>query len=106
MNTRTTDTKRPLALVTGASSGIGFELARKLAERGYDLMMVSDNQEKLDEAAEALSEIDDVTQVEVVQADSSQRDGVLKVHDTVRALHRPVNVLAANAGVGSVRRLF
>lgn len=101
MNTAaTTDPHRPLALVTGASSGIGFELARKLAERGYDLVMVAENAEKLSEAAEALSDIDDVTQVEVVQADLSQREGVRKVYDSVRALHRPVELLAANAGVG------
>lgn len=100
MNTNTSDVQRPLALVTGASSGIGFELARKLAERGYDLVMVADNAEKLNEAADVLSEIDDVTQVEVVQADLSQREGVRKVYDSVRALNRPVGLLAANAGVG------
>lgn len=100
MNTSTTDVTRPLAVVTGASSGIGFELARKLAARGYDLVMVSDNEEKLSEAAESLSDIDEVTQVEVVQADLSQREGVRKVYDSVRALQRPVELLAANAGVG------
>lgn len=100
MNTTTADLQRPLALVTGASSGIGYELSRKLAERGYDLVMVSDNAEKLKEAAEALSEIDDDAQVEVVQADLSQRDGVKKVYDSVCALKRPVALLAANAGVG------
>ena len=100
MNASTTDVRRPLALVTGASSGIGFELARKLAERGYNLVMVSDNPEKLNEAADLLSAIDDVTQVEVVQADLSQREGVRKVYDSVKALHRPIDLLAANAGVG------
>lgn len=100
MNTSTADLQRPLALVTGASSGIGLELARKLATRGYDLVMVADNAEKLSEAADLLSEMDDVTQVEVVQADLSQREGVRKVYDSVRALNRPVELLAANAGVG------
>lgn len=100
MSTSSAEVLRPLALVTGASSGIGYELARKLAERGYDLVMVSDNEEKLQEAAQTLSEMDDVTQVEVVQADLSHREGVRKVYDSVRALHRPVALLAANAGVG------
>jgi uncharacterized protein len=100
MSTLAADVQRPLALVTGASSGIGFELARKLAARGYDLVMVADNIEKLNEAADALSEIDDMTQVEVVHADLSQRDGVRKVYDSVRALQRHVALLAANAGVG------
>jgi uncharacterized protein len=94
------DYERPLALVTGASSGIGYELARKLAQRGYDLVMVSENSEKLDEAADTLSGIDDVTQVETVQADLSQWQGVRKVHEAVRALQRPVDLLCANAGVG------
>lgn len=100
MNTSTADVQRPLALITGASSGIGFELARKLAERGFDLVVVADNAEKLGEAAGQLSAIDDVAQVEVVQADLSQREGVRKVYDSVRALNRPVDLLAANAGVG------
>nr|WP_298724186.1 SDR family NAD(P)-dependent oxidoreductase [uncultured Steroidobacter sp.] len=100
MSANPTDVQRPLALVTGASTGIGFELARKLAERGYDLMMVAEDAEKLNEAADLVSEIDDLTQVEVVQADLSQREGVRKVYDSVRALHRPVELLAANAGVG------
>jgi short-subunit dehydrogenase len=100
MNTPASDVPRPLALVTGASTGIGYELARKLAERGYDLVMVAENTEKLNEAADSLSDIDDVTQVEVVQADLSQREGVRKVYDCVHALQRPVDLLAANAGVG------
>ncbi len=100
MNASVTDFERPLALVTGASSGIGYELARKLAERGYDLLMVAENADKLDEAANALSEIDEATQVEAVHADLSQREGVTKVHEAVRTLQRPVDLLCANAGVG------
>jgi short-subunit dehydrogenase len=100
MNTSIPDAQRPFALVTGASSGIGFELARMLAERGYNLVMVSDNAEKLNEAADLLSGIDDVTQVELVQADLSRREGVRKVYDSVKALHRPIDLLAANAGIG------
>jgi len=100
MNPTSTEAQRPLALVTGASSGIGYELARKLAQRGYDLVVVADNAEKLTEAARTLSAVDEPTQVEVVHADLSQREGVKKVYESVQALQRPVDLLAANAGVG------
>lgn len=95
-----TDQERPLAVVTGASSGIGYELARKFAGQGYDLLVVSSNPQKLGEAAEALSETDENTHIEVVQADLSKPDGVQKLYDSIQALGRPVDVLAANAGVG------
>jgi uncharacterized protein len=91
---------RPLAVVTGASSGIGFELARKFAERGYDLVMVSSDEDKLNDAAHSVSEVNGDAQVQIVRADLSRPDGVEKVYDSVRALDRPVDVLAANAGVG------
>lgn len=100
MNATVTDFERPFALVTGASSGIGYELARKLAERGYDLIMVAENADKLNDAVTTLSEIDESTQVEAVHADLSQREGVTKVYEAVRALQRPVDLLCANAGVG------
>jgi short-subunit dehydrogenase len=95
-----TETSRPLALVTGASSGIGYELARKFAERGFDLVMVSSDQAKLNDAAHSVSEVNGDAQVQVVQADLSKPDGVDKVYESVRALQRPIDVLAANAGVG------
>jgi uncharacterized protein len=95
-----TASSRPLALVTGASSGIGYELARKFAERGYDLVMVSSDQAKLDEAAHNVTESNGDAQVQIVQADLSRPDEVEKVYESVRALQRPVDVLAANAGVG------
>ena len=95
-----TAASRPLAVVTGASSGIGFELARKFAERGYDLVMVSSDADKLNEAAHSVSEVNGDAQVQIVQADLSKPDGVEKVCDSVRALDRPIDVLAANAGVG------
>lgn len=100
MSTTSTDSERPLALVTGASTGIGYELARKLAERGYDLVVIAENAEKLDEAVNTLSEIDESAQVEPIHADLSRREGVTQVYEAVRALQRPVDLLCANAGVG------
>lgn len=97
----TDDTElRPLALITGASSGIGYELARKFGEHGYDLVIVSDNREKLSAAAERLAQLAGEPGIEVVAADLATPDGVRKVHEHVKQLGRPIDVLAANAGVG------
>jgi uncharacterized protein len=100
MSANQTEAFRPLAVVTGASSGIGYELARKFAQHGYDLVVAAEDPEKLRVAAQSLSELDGEAQVETVQADLSQPDGVQKLYESVQALQRPVDVLAANAGVG------
>jgi uncharacterized protein len=91
---------RPLAVITGASSGIGYELARKFASNGYDLVIAASNPDKLREAARSLSEVGPRAQVEAVQTDLSKPEGVRKLYDRLRELGRPVDVLAANAGVG------
>lgn len=91
---------RPLALITGASSGIGYELAHQFAGHGYDLLIVADNRARLDAAAASLSAMDEELSVDAIQADLSGADGVIKVYNAVKALGRPVDVLAANAGVG------
>jgi NAD(P)-dependent dehydrogenase (short-subunit alcohol dehydrogenase family) len=96
----TANISRPLAIVTGASSGIGYELARKFAQRGYDLVVAADDPERLREAADALSEQAEDAKVEIVQVDLTGQDGVRKLYESVQALNRPVDVLAANAGVG------
>lgn len=92
--------RRPLSLVTGASSGIGFELARKLAEVGYDVVVVSSDREKLTAAANAIQGEHANAQVEIVQADLTRAGDVQKLYETVQSLGRPVDILAANAGVG------
>jgi uncharacterized protein len=100
MNVETNAAARPLAVVTGASSGIGYELARTFLANGYDVVVTSSNDEKLSDAAERLGEIDADAHVEPVQADLTTADGVRKLHAEVQALGRPVDLLAANAGVG------
>lgn len=92
--------QRPLALVTGASSGIGYEIARKLAEVGYDIVATSSNREKLSQAADAIHGEFGDAQVEIVQADLTTPDGVKKLYETTKALGRPIDILVANAGVG------
>jgi len=86
---------RPLAVVTGASSGIGYELARLCAENGYDLAIAAD-QPAIVEAKQAL-EASGVN-VQAVQTDLSTEDGVQKLLDLIG--EAPVEVLCANAGHG------
>jgi short-subunit dehydrogenase len=88
-------TKRPLAVVTGASSGIGLELAECCAIDGWDLVIVAD-QGDLDAAAELVRSYG-VT-VDAVRADLAQRAGVDLLMDAVG--DRQVDALLANAGHG------
>lgn len=90
---------RPLAVVTGASSGLGREIARHLGERGWDLVVTARTRERL----EALrDEIVAAHGVDVVVAphDLARDEGVAGVIDRVGALSRPVDLLVANAGFG------
>ena len=82
-----------LAVVTGASSGIGREYARRLASRGTDLIVVGRRQERLDEL---VTEFPDVT-VQTVVADLSTREGIGEVIGVVG--DQPVTMLVNNAGV-------
>lgn len=86
---------RPLALVTGASSGIGLELALLCASHGYDLIIAADRPE-LSDAARRL-EIQGVD-VRAIQTDLSETTGVDRLLDAVG--DRAVDVLMANAGHG------
>jgi uncharacterized protein len=88
---------KKLALVTGASSGIGLSLARELAGRGYDLVACSAG-ERLQTTARQLRD----TSVDVleVQADLATRNGVERLWKQVQSLGRTVDVACINAGVG------
>jgi short-subunit dehydrogenase len=91
-------TPRPLAVVTGASSGIGFELARQFATNGFDLVIAAEDAE-LGLAATRLGS-ETPAQVEHVQTDLATFDGCETLYERVRAGGRPVDALALNAGVG------
>lgn len=86
---------RPLAVVTGASSGIGYELARLAAQDGYDLVIAAD-EPSIVEARQGLEQLG--ARVEAVQADLSTIEGVDHLLATIA--ERPVDVLMANAGRG------
>ncbi len=86
--------QRPLAVVTGASSGIGLELARQCASHGYDLVVAADR--PIEPAVLKLRVMG--AQVRGVQADLSTVEGVDSLCKAVA--ERPVDVLIANAGHG------
>ncbi|MDG2520652.1 SDR family NAD(P)-dependent oxidoreductase [Caulobacter segnis] len=86
---------RPLAVVTGASSGIGYELAKLAAQNGYDLIIAADDL-SLVEAREALKATG--AAVEAVMVDLATTDGVDELLDRIGG--RQVDALLANAGHG------
>lgn len=92
-----TDEPGALALVTGASSGIGRELARVLAGEGYRLIITSEDEAGLRTVASELGGSDIVT---TVVADLRDPEGVEELWDAVEAAGAPLAVLCANAGTG------
>ena len=95
MDAKTVDGSRPLAIVTGASSGIGYELARCCAQNGFDLIVAAD-EPAIQAAALALRQLG--VNVEAVEADLATLQGVDALCAATQA--RPVAVLLANAGRG------
>ncbi|MGY1633357.1 SDR family NAD(P)-dependent oxidoreductase [Geodermatophilus sp. SYSU D01186] len=83
--------------MTGASSGIGLELARQFAGAGFDLVVNAEDAE-LTTAAEQLRA--EGATVQAVQADLRTRAGVEALHGAVQATGRPLAAAALNAGVG------
>jgi len=89
-----TASTRPLALVTGASTGIGYELAKLFASDGFDLVVAADT--PLAEAKQVFQSLG--AKVETLQADLSTEAGVQELYGLVEG--RPIDALAANAGHG------
>jgi short-subunit dehydrogenase len=88
---------RPLALVTGASSGIGEAFARTLAARGHDLALVARRADRLDALAVELSAAHGITAF-AIAADLSLTGAEATVLEAVEAHGRHVDVLVNNAG--------
>ncbi|MEK1911887.1 MAG: SDR family NAD(P)-dependent oxidoreductase, partial [Pseudomonas chlororaphis] len=88
-----------LALVTGASSGIGAVYAERLAARGYDLLLVARDEQRLQTAATRLR-AEHKVQVEVLKADLTLQVDVLKVEQRLRS-DSSISLLLNNAGIAA-----
>lgn len=97
MTTHQDHPTRPLALVTGGSSGIGLELARQFAVNGYDVA-ISGQSGRVFESARTLSELG--AEAYPYQGDAGTYDGVEGFWTFVTELGRPVAAAALNVGVG------
>ncbi|MBC8569496.1 SDR family NAD(P)-dependent oxidoreductase [Zongyangia hominis] len=81
------------ALITGASSGLGRDLARLLAARGYDLILVARRRDRLEQLQEELH-----CQVEIVCLDLAKKSNCFALYEQVK--HEPIHILINNAGFG------
>jgi len=89
--------QRRFAVITGGSSGIGLELARQFLAHEFDVLIAADRETA--EAAHALQQ-ESGSVIDVVSVDLSTQSGVQNLYDAILQTGRPVDVLAANAGIG------
>jgi uncharacterized protein len=93
---RDTQSERPLAAVTGALSGIGYELVRQFAQNGYDLIAV-DEEDEIASLADAVAEYG--CELTPLQLDLSTLEGQRAFVRAVKSEFRPLDAIAINAGV-------
>lgn len=89
-----------LALVTGASSGIGRDIARGLAKKGYDLIIVARTKENLDKVKEELSNV----KVTVIPMDLSNEENCYSLYEKTKDMN--IDLLVNNAGFGVFGNFF
>jgi hypothetical protein len=96
------ESERKTVVITGASAGIGRELALVFAEHGYDLVVVARSRDKLEALGEEVVS-GYARRVHIVAMDLAEPGAAARLHEEVRALGWPVDVLVNNAGVAVVR---
>lgn len=99
----TTPTSKGTALITGASSGIGAIYAERLARRGYDLVLVARDRQRLQALSQELA-AQTGRKVETLQADLTVKADVLKIEQRLAA-DKTLTLLVNNAGLGATAPL-
>ena len=88
-------------LITGASSGIGYELAKIYAENGHDLVIVARNRDKLGMLQkEIFEEISKNIKVTVIENDLSQENAAKRLYNQIKSSNLKIDTLVNNAGAG------
>jgi len=100
MNSPSTKNAKTVALITGASEGIGQELAKCFARHKHPLVLVARSEERLKRLADEIASTHGV-RVSPIAQDLSVPDGAAKVHEKVRELGLAIDFLVNNAGVGT-----
>ena len=90
---------RPIALITGATAGIGAAFAELLARESHDLVIIARDLPRLNSRAEEWRARYNV-EVEVMQADLSRDEDIRRVELRLQNISRPIEVLINNAGFG------
>src|SRR4051812_42944334 len=96
---KSNDTEKGTALVTGASSGIGFQLARQFASHGHDVIIVAPGGEQLENASADLSR-EYAVPVRAIARDLTDPDAAESLFEEITGDGINVDILANNAGLG------
>ena len=88
-----------VALLTGASKGMGFEMAKALAEQGATVVISSRTQDDLDAAAKAINDAVGATRAHAIAANIVHKDSLQELVDKTHEIAGPIDIVVGNAGV-------
>lgn len=91
--------KKKFALLTGASSGIGWEMALQLAERGYSLVLVARRESRLHDLKKKIQDLHPV-EIFIIISDLSEPNSALELFAQTKILGIKIDILINNAAVG------
>ena len=92
-------TQNQYVLITGGTSGIGYELAKVFGEHGYNLILVARSEDELDATANEIRGLFGVEAVTIVK-DLFQPFSAFEIYEEVKAMGITVNILVNDAGQG------